>query len=103
MAWCENENCRKNGLRKEDIEFDDATRKVLCHGCMTLVHPGWTPPSEYVDLTSDAVPRVPAPQSKVGFAIQVTNEKGVQAQLSYGGVSIAFQAPMEDLKGLFGG
>jgi len=51
MAWCENEHCRKDGLRKADIEFCEVSRKVLCHGCYAHVHPGWLPPEEYVDLS----------------------------------------------------
>lgn len=103
MAWCENPNCRKNGLRKADVEFDDDTRRVLCHGCYALIHPGWVPPNEYVDLT-DVVPDTKALMApKVGFAFQFTEADGLKAQLNYGGASIAFMAPMDELKKLFGG
>jgi hypothetical protein len=105
MAWCENEYCRKNGLRKADVEFDDDTHKILCHGCYSLLHPGWIPPAEYVDLT-DAVPKVVRNvprEPHLGFAFQITDAGGIKAQVSYGGASIALQAPMEELKNLFKG
>lgn len=102
MAWCQNPHCRKDGLRKEDIEFDDTTRQILCHGCYALVHPGWVPPHEYVDLT-DVVPKVSKPEPPMGFAFQLTHDGGLKAQFNYGGASVAFMAPMTDLKKLFGG
>ncbi len=105
MAWCENENCRnfrQNILRKADVEFCDDTKKVLCHGCYSSVHPTWTPPQEYVDLT-DSVPRVARPQPEVGFAIQLTHEGGLKAQVNYGGLSFAVMAPMDEIKKLMRG
>lgn len=104
MAWCQNENCLKDGLRKADVEFCERTRKVLCHGCYSIVHPGWVPPHEYVDL-SDVVPRVEVmrtPEPRLGFAIQVTDKEGIRAQISYGDSHIAFVAPTPDIKKLFG-
>lgn len=103
MAWCENENCRKDGLRKADVEFCEVTHKVLCHGCYALVHPGWIPPPEYVDMT-DCGSRVyiTPPDPKIGFAIQITDGEGVKAKISYGGASIAFHAPTMEIKKIFG-
>lgn len=109
MAWCENENCNnygRNVLRKADVEFCDDTRKVLCHGCYALRHPGWYPPvEEYVDMT-DTVPRVvrtlPS-EPRVGFAVQVTDTDGIRAKVSYGGASITLHAPPAELKRLVGG
>lgn len=104
MAWCENENCRKDGLRKADIEFCERTRKVLCHGCYALVHPGWIPPHEYVDV-SDVVPKVEVmkyPEPRLGFAIQISDEGGFKAQVSFGESQFTFHSPTEDIKRLFG-
>lgn len=102
MAWCENESCGKDGLRKADIEFCDTTRKVLCHGCYSLVHPGWVPPAEYVDL-SEVVPSTArlVPLPRIGFALQITDADGIKAQVSYGRANLAFHAPMEEIKALF--
>lgn len=105
MAWCENEHCRKDGLRKADVEFCDDLKKVLCHGCYALYHPGWVPPvEEYVDLT-DTVPKVVRmiPEPRIGFTIRVDDQDGVRAQLSYGGATLSVHAPTSELKRLIGG
>lgn len=106
MAWCENENCNNFGqniFRKADVEFDDTTKKVLCHGCMAAVHPGWEPPAEFVDL-SDGYPRVVRTlEPHFGMAVQVNQQDGIKAAFSYGGISLAIQVPQEDLQRLFGG
>ncbi len=105
-AWCMNDNCRKTGLRKEDIEFDEELHAVLCHGCYSLRHPGWVPPvREFVDMT-DSVPKVvrilpSAP--RIGFAIQISDHDGVRAQLSYGGATLNLHAPVSELARLVGG
>lgn len=100
MAWCTNPYCRKDGLRKADIEFCEETRAILCHGCYAVVHPGWIPPAEYVDLSQDS-PEVTKLRPQMGFALQVTNSD-IKAKVSYGSIEIAFQSPTHDLKRLFG-
>lgn len=103
MAWCENPGCLKDGLRKADVEFCETSRKVLCHGCFAMMHPGWEPPNEYVDLT-DTVPNTRAiNQPRLGFAFQFSEVDGLKAQVSYGSASIAFMAPANEIKRLFGG
>lgn len=99
MAWCENEHCRKDGLRKADIEFCEATRKVLCHGCYALVHPGWQPPAEYVDLSNGKAQPIATP--RVGFAVQFSEVDGLKAQVSYGELSFAVLASPAEIKRLF--
>lgn len=102
MAWCENSNCRKDGLRKDDVEFDETTRLVLCHGCMTLTHPGWVPPSEFVDL-SGILPTVLKSEPRLGIALQVNAKDGVNAAFSYGNMSVVVHVPDRDIKRWFGG
>lgn len=101
MAWCQNPSCKKDGLRKADVEFDDTSKLILCHGCYALMHPGWIPPAEYVDV-SDRVPSVALLRPHVGFAIQVTDQEGLKAKISYGGASLAIHVPTEDFKKTFG-
>lgn len=101
MAWCENPHCKKTGLRKADVEFDEETRLVLCHGCMTITHPGWTPPTEYVDLTG-VIPTVVRSGPQFGMALQINEQDGIKAAFSYGGASLALHIPNEDLKRMFG-
>lgn len=96
MAWCE--NCNRDGFRKQDVEFCEETRKVLCHGCYSLVHPNWTPPAEIVDLT-DSVPDRP----KIGYAVSFSQADGLRAKISYGDTSILLHAPHEEIKKLLGG
>lgn len=104
MAWCENPECGKDGLRKADVEFDETTRKVLCHGCMTLVHPGWMPPSEYVNL-SDGIPEVVrlSNDPRLEVALQINEADGFKAAFSYGGISLAIHIPNDDYRQLIGG
>ena len=103
MAWCENPECRKDGLRKADVEFDETIRKVLCHGCMTLMHPGWAPPEEYVDLTG-GIPTVvkTAPTPKFGMAIQLNPKTGLDALFSYGQITLSVHLPTEEVERFFG-
>ena len=96
MAWCENDTCMKTGLRKADVEFCDDTKKVLCHGCYALAHPAWMPPVEIVDMT-DSTPARP----KVGYVLQMSDQDGLRAKLSYGGLSLTFHAPSDDLHKIF--
>lgn len=104
MAWCENPNCNKDGLRKADVEFDETSRKVLCHGCMTLVHPGWIPPSEYVNL-SEGIPEVVrlGNDPRFGMALQINEADGLKAAFSYGGMSLAIHIPSDEYRQLIGG
>jgi hypothetical protein len=101
MAWCENPHCGKTGLRKADVEFDDESRRVLCHGCMTLIHPGWVPPNEYVDLTG-FIPTVVRTEPQFGMAIQINEQDGIKAAFSYGGMSLTLHIPNEDLRNMLG-
>ena len=92
MAVCENATCGKTGLRKEDVEYDENLKLILCHGCYVQAHPGWMPPSEIIDLTAD----VPA----LGYAFSINNIDGFRARVSYGGASVSFHAPTEDIRKL---
>jgi hypothetical protein len=102
MAWCENPHCKKDGLRKADVEFDEGTRLVLCHGCMTVTHPGWRPPEEFVDI-SGIFPTVVSREPKFEMAFQVNQEVGFKALFSYGGMSFTVNVPTEDYQRLFRG
>ncbi len=103
MAWCQNPSCGKDGLRKSDIEFDETSRMILCHGCMTLQHPGWVPPSEYVDL-SNGIPNVVRlnTEPRFGMVLQVNEKEGIKAAFSYGGISLAIHVPSEDYRSILG-
>ena len=103
MAWCENEHCRKDGLRKADIEFCEVSRKVLCHGCYAHVHPGWLPPEEYVDLSGVVPMATSGIGPRVGMNIQMSATEGIKAVVTYGGMSLGIHIPENDYRRLFGG
>jgi hypothetical protein len=66
---------------------------------MTITHPGWLPPEEYVDLTG-VIPRIVRSEPRFGVAIQINEMDGIKAAFSYGGISLALHVPNEDLKRL---
>jgi hypothetical protein len=96
MAWCE--NCKKTGFRKEDVELDDSLRKILCHGCYALAHPGWMPPHEFVDVTETVSEVLP----KLDYAVSFDSKDGLKAQVSYGELALRVHAPMEQIKKYLG-
>lgn len=96
MAWCE--SCDKNNLRKADVEFCYDNRKVLCHGCYALAHPGWVPPQEFVDVTNTVDEVLP----KVDYAVSFDSKNGLKAQVSYGDLAFQFHAPMAQIKKYLG-
>jgi hypothetical protein len=99
MAWCQNPYCGKRNLSKEDVEFDDDSRMVLCTGCYALRHPGWVPP-----VPGTIAPQAHAPSldmRKVEFEAHFTTDRGFTARLGYGEVAVGFCASMEEIKRLF--
>jgi len=96
MAWCT--NCNKDGLRKDDVEFCEETRMILCHGCYARRHPGWMPPEEYVDISAQVAEVLP----KLDYAVSLDSKNGLEAKVSYGDLSVKFNAPMEQIKKVLG-
>jgi len=96
MATCENTNCGKTNLRKTDVELDQELGKIYCTGCYCMLHPGWTPTVEG-EIVSELVP-----PPEVSYELSLSNRDGFRAKLGYGEVSIAFHAPMTDIKRALG-
>jgi hypothetical protein len=94
MAYCENINCRKTGLRKEDVELDREFGGLLCHGCYCLRHPGWKPPEEVVVL--------PPANNGFGYAVTLDSYRGASARFNYGDVNFEFIMPAINLQKFFG-
>ncbi len=92
MAWCE--SCKKQGLKKEDVEFCEETRKVLCAGCYCRRHPMWRP-----DL--QVLPPMPEP-SKFTYELHFSNANGFIAKLGLGSATLGFHMPMADIEKVFG-
>lgn len=97
MAWCENPRCGKKNLSKDDVEFDEDTRKVLCHGCMVLWHPGWMPPTG-----PTVIPRVAESDEGFRYDISLNNRTGFTAQFGFGEYTLAFHASPTELRRLVG-
>lgn len=95
MAWCD--NCKKEGLRKADVEFCYDTKMILCHGCYVLAHPSWVPPYEIVDMSVR-----PESVTPFEYAISFDSKEGFTAQLSYGELALRLNAPIDHLKKYLG-
>lgn len=95
MAWCQ--ACDKQGLRKEDVEFCEETKKVLCAGCYCLRHPMWDPTRAEVIM-----PALPAGPQKPTFEIQFTSQQGLSAKVGLGTAVLGFHVPMADIQRVFG-
>lgn len=97
MPWCENQHCRKSGLKKDDVEFDDDLHMVLCTGCYALRHPGWVPPVE-----GKPVLPVPPGDALLRYEVHFTSERGLAARVGYGDLSFSFMAPMSEIQRYLG-
>lgn len=91
MAWCD--GCSKSGLQKKDIEFDDATKKLLCIDCYKLVHPDFVP--------TQILEAVPVPN--LSYELHLSQDRGLEAKVGYRGLSFSFHAPQQDIRRLLGG
>lgn len=102
MAWCMSQHCQKQGLSKNDVEFDEDLRMVLCHGCYCLRHPGWVPPVTPTDAPT-YVPSVVVPTNgpSVEYEVHFTSERGFEAVVGYQDMSVTFHAPMGTLRKYF--
>ncbi len=97
MAWCE--NCNKTSLRKEDVEFCESTKKILCHGCYVLAHPGWVPPLEFIDTTKQDSTEI---FSDISYTISIDSKEGFRTSVSYKDLSLNFHVPLERIKQYLG-
>lgn len=91
MAWCENPECSKTGLRKEDVEFDEIRRQVLCRDCFCAVNP---------DVIFDP-PRALIRPPGLQYELHLTSYSGLTAKVGQGDVSIGLNIPMDSLKKFF--
>ncbi len=92
MAWCQ--GCNKQGLKKEDVEFCDETKKVLCIGCYCLRHPMWRPGVEVLP----SMPEAP----KLTYELHFSSAGGFTARLGLGTATLGFHMPMDDIQRVFG-
>jgi hypothetical protein len=99
MAWCENPQCGRRDLLKEQTEFDFDTKKLLCHYCYADQHPGWSPSIKVVDYSQPA--QEVSNQARPGgvqYEISLSSSQGFRAKISYGDFVLGFHAPAEVLE-----
>jgi hypothetical protein len=94
-----NPECGKRDIKKSQVEFDESSQTVLCHGCYAIKYPNWVPETDVVVFPPHGA-FVAGPQWE--YEIQLTSRDGFKAKVSYGSVSIGFHAPSDDLKKLMG-
>lgn len=77
MPWCENEECQKRGLKKDEVVFNEKNRKVLCVPC------GQAASVLDGELVTELL-------DKTWFGIGYTSDQGLKAELIHGGARLAF-------------
>jgi hypothetical protein len=90
MPWCENKECGKTGLKRDEVEFDEENQKVLCKECY-----------EKRQILVPAEEPGTAASWPVTYGIQFTNDGGVRAHVKMGLIGLEFKAPPEELKRFF--
>jgi len=81
MPWCQ--VCGAKNLKPEEVHFDEINQRFGHQEC----------------ISKPAVVELMVP---VKYRLGV-DEKGVHAEVAYGGLKLSIDAPQEDLKKLFGG
>jgi hypothetical protein len=87
MPFCQAENCGKTGLLRNEVEFDNATKQVLCSDCYAVRHGGGASIS---------------PATAPGFAVGLfLNSEKIEVDLRYNKIYAQVHVPVDDLKNLF--
>ena len=92
---CENQNCRKTGLTKAEVEKDTKRNMILCTGCFALSNPDLI--AQLPEVVSEM--REP-PVDGVGYHLSLDSVRGLSAQVSYGDVALELNVPHRTLRGL---
>lgn len=104
MPFCQNEQCKKIGLKRDEVEFDDELQMVLCRPCYQRRHPpievevrhqgeNIAPPVKEM-LTAVA-------DGEAGFGVHFTTDSGLQLEGRYGSIVAAVKVPMGEIKKIF--
>lgn len=96
MPFCQNPHCRKQNLKKEDVEFDEDRKMVLCTGCYCVAHPGWVPPAQVEVLGL----KPPLTDGGFQYDISLSSRNGFTAKASYNDLHFTFHASPDELKKL---
>jgi hypothetical protein len=93
-----NPNCRKTDLSKDDVEFDDDLKAVLCTGCYCMRHPGWIPPSQV-----EVLGKLKPPESdSIQYDVRLNNNDGLTARVGIGPYQMSFHVSPDQIAKLTG-
>lgn len=84
MPWCENVECGKRDLKKDQVVFDDRHQKVLCIPC------GQQAAQEDPVVMGEVV-------EKTFFGLHYTSDQGFHAELVHRGVRLDLRASNEQI------
>lgn len=79
MPFCQNQDCGKTELKREEVEFDDEKKLVVCQECYAAEHG--------ITILPTMKPKVP-----VEYDISITSKGGVKAELKVGEVTFGLEA-----------
>lgn len=92
MPFCMNQECGKQGLKRNEIELDPQTQEVLCQDCFYQRYP-----------TGDVLPATPQigePAREFAYGVHLTSANGLQARIAYGANFVDLNVPRYELAGL---
>ena len=104
MPFCQNDQCKRTGLKREEVEFDDELQLVLCRPCYQRRHP----PIEVEVRHGDEHIAAPVKEmlsmatlGEAGFGLHFTTDKGLQLEGRYGSIVGAVKVPIDEIKKIF--
>jgi hypothetical protein len=89
MPRCQNEECNKRDLKKDEVVFDTKNFKVLCVPCGQAE-------------STKAESAVVGVESKIWYGLKYTSDQGLKAELITGGVKMAVSVSNDQFKSLLG-
>jgi hypothetical protein len=84
MPWCENTECGKKNLKKDEVIFDDTNQKVLCVPCGQKVS------SSNQTLTGEII-------DKTFFGAHYASDQGLHVEVIHRGARIDFRASNDQI------
>jgi hypothetical protein len=91
MAWCENNGCGRADLSSREVIYDDVMCRIVCLECFYKTHPQGEIKEriDIIDATREEWP--------VGYAIQLSKEGGLSAEVRLGDVSLRLAVPAHEI------
>lgn len=86
MPWCENKDCGKKDLKKDEVVFDEKNHRVLCVPC------------GHKESVSQQPAIVTELVDKKYIGLHYTSDQGLKAEIMYGGAHMIFEASNDQIK-----